>query len=76
MYLTLTKLSAEMAIHVARALRVSADELLGLKTAKGNGQGQLSLKLTRRMLRIDQLPASEQQLLLKTIDRFLKGVEK
>lgn len=70
------KLSAEMAIHVAQALRVSADELLGLKTAKGNGQGQLSLKLTRRMLRIDQLPASEQQLLLKTIDRFLKGVEK
>lgn len=70
------KLSAEMAIHFAQALKVSADELLGLKTAKSNGEGPLSLKLTRRMQRIDQLPASEQQLLLKTIDRLLKGAEK
>ena len=65
-----------MAVRFAQALKVSADELLGLKSAKANGEGALRLKLTRRMQRIDQLSASEQQLLLKTIDRLLKGAEK
>jgi transcriptional regulator with XRE-family HTH domain len=70
------RLSAEMAIRFAQALRVGTDELLGLKAAKGNGEGRLRLKLTKRMQRIERAPASEQQALLKTIDRFLKAAEK
>jgi transcriptional regulator with XRE-family HTH domain len=72
------KLSAEMAMHLARHLKVGVEELLGTKAAKGKGNGAtaLSLKLTKRMQRIGQLPASEQRALLKTIDRFLKGAEK
>jgi len=70
------RLTAEMALRFAKTLKVSADEMFGLKAAKANGERPLSLKLTRRMHRIEQLPASEQQLLLKTIDRFLRGAEK
>lgn len=70
------KLSAEMAIHFTQALKVSADELLGLKPMKGNGEGRLSLKLTRRLKGIEQLPPGQQRVLLKTIDQFLKGAGK
>lgn len=65
------RLSAEMTIRFARALGVSADELLGIKPTRTNGG--LSLKITRRLKGIEDLPPAQQKILLKTIDNFLKG---
>ncbi len=65
----------EMIIRFALALEVSADELLGLKTPKTKGNGG-SLKILRRMKKIEALPPAQQKVLLRTIDTFLKGAEK
>lgn len=71
------RLHPEMVIRFAQALEVSTDELLGIKTANGNGNnGKASLRLLRRVKRIEELPQSQQKTLLKTIDTFLKGAGK
>ncbi len=64
----------EMIISFAQALGVTADELLGLKVPAGTGK-KPSLKILRRLNKIDSLPPSQQRALLQTIDNFLKGVE-
>jgi hypothetical protein len=45
-----------MVIRVAKAPGVSSDELLGIKPARTNGG--LSLKITRRLIGIEDLPAA------------------
>ena len=65
----------EMIVRFARALDVSADELLGLRLSKKKGNDP-SLKLIRRMQKIEDLPLSQQKVLLRTIDTFLKGAAK
>jgi len=69
------RLNADMVSRFALAFRVSADVILGLKKPKNNGHNP-SLKVARRMKRIDDLPREQQRTLLNTIDAFLKGVEK
>ena len=64
----------EMIIRFAQALKVSTDELLGLKHSKDKGY-TASLKLLRRMKKIESLPPAKQKILLQNIDMFLKGVE-
>lgn len=74
------RLSAEMAARFAQALAVSLDELMGLKipkrTAAKAGNGELSLKLVRRLKGIEQLPPAQQKALLRTIDVFLQNAAK
>ena len=58
------------------ALEVSADELLGLSQETGPknpATKKLSLKLVRRLQKMEQLPSSKQKALLQTIDGFLRG---
>lgn len=62
----------EVIINFAKALDISTDELLGLKNPKNNTK-KPSLKLQRRINKIEALPLSEQKVLLRTIDTFLKG---
>lgn len=69
------RLHSEMVIRFAQALEVPTDELLGIKTSKESGN-KLSLKLLRRMKKIETLPQLQQKNLLMTIDTFLKGAEK
>ena len=64
----------EMIVQFAMALDVSTDELLGLKVPK-NTSKKPSLKILKRMNKIEELPPSQQRALLQTIDNFLKGVE-
>ncbi len=64
----------EMIANFAQALEVSADELLGLKSHKGKGSSP-SLKLLRRMKKIEALQPSQQKVLLQNIDMFLKGAQ-
>lgn len=65
----------EIIARFAKALGVSADALLGLEKDTQN-QNTPSLKIQRRMSKIEQLPPSQQRALLQTIDAFVKGVSK
>ena len=65
----------EMIARFAKALEVSADELLGLIADKKN-QSQPSLKIQKRMKKIEELPVSQQKFILKAIDSHLKALEK
>lgn len=62
-------------VALAHALRVSSDEILGLKPQKQNGSSP-DRRLLRRLEEIEKLPRSERQALLKTIDRFLGGARR
>ncbi len=64
----------ETVIRFAKALGISTDELLGVKPIKNKGV-DLSLKIMRRMRKIEALPAGKQKILLQNIDMFLRGVE-
>jgi transcriptional regulator with XRE-family HTH domain len=63
----------EIIIHLAIALEVTTDELLGLKTLKGRND-KISLKILRRMKKIEALSDSHQKFILKTIDSHLKAL--
>jgi transcriptional regulator with XRE-family HTH domain len=71
------RMHAEMVTRFAVALGVSADELLGLKSTRSAAVVQsssgLSLKIVRRLAKIEQLPPSQQKALLQTLDLFLQG---
>jgi transcriptional regulator with XRE-family HTH domain len=62
-------------VALAHALRVSGDEILGLKPPKKNGRSP-DRRLLRRLEEIEKLPRGEKQALLKTIDRFLGGARR
>ncbi len=65
----------EMIIRFAIALEVTTDELLDLTKSKAAAK-KPSLKILRRLNKIEGLPSSQQRALLQTIDAFIKGVEK
>lgn len=65
---------AHLLIRLAHALHVSADELLGLQPVKNPGITP-SLKVARRMKKIETLPLSAQKFILKAIDAHLKAFE-
>lgn len=67
------RMHAEMVVRFAQCLDVSTDELLGVTEAAKKGGSTLSLKLIRRLQKIEQIPNSKQKALLQTIDGFLKG---
>ena len=73
------RMHAEMVARFAMALGVSADELLGIPGKGSRLQeesttpARLSLKLVRRLRKIETLPDPKQKALLQTIDGFLRG---
>jgi len=70
------RLSAEMAVRFAEALGISTDELLRpSKKPAASTTAQPSLKLLRRMERIESLPLYRQRALLTTIDQFLAAAD-
>jgi transcriptional regulator with XRE-family HTH domain len=58
--------------RLARVLKLSADELLGLERSGGRAQKQPSRRLMERFKRIERLPLQERRELLKVIDVFLE----
>ncbi len=65
----------EMVIRLALALEVTADELLGMKPIKKKSYTP-NLKIQRRIRDMESLPPSQQTVLLKTIDTFIKAAGK
>jgi transcriptional regulator with XRE-family HTH domain len=68
------RLHAEMVIRVSDALEVSTDELLGRTPSEKNGQNP-SLRLLRRLKKIETLTTPQQKTFLKTIDLLIKGTQ-
>jgi transcriptional regulator with XRE-family HTH domain len=66
------RLLDDIIIRYATALGVSTDEILGV-TSKSTDVPVLSLRLMKRLQKIERLPAFDQKALLKTIDNALKG---
>jgi transcriptional regulator with XRE-family HTH domain len=65
----------EMVARFAIALEVSADDLLGINAPKKKHKAP-SLRLQKRMLKIEELPKHQQKILLRTIDTILNAVKK
>lgn len=54
-------------VDLAKALHVSADELLGLKVVKESADPKQA-RLLNRLKKVEQLPAADQRAVLKYID--------
>lgn len=67
------RLNADIVVRLADALEVATDELLRPNGRKAPLRAKPSLRLQRRMEKIEKLPPHQQSTLLKTIDTFLKG---
>jgi hypothetical protein len=63
-----------MIVRFASTLDITTDELLQPKAAQTVLRRKPSLRVLRRLERIESLPQHQQYTLLKTIDGFLKGV--
>lgn len=64
------RLHGELIVKLAKLLKVSADELLGLKTGKDRSLPN-SRRFIRRLRQLDRLPKRDQDALVRTIDAFL-----
>ena len=62
----------DMIVRLAKALRVSTDEMLGVKPPSKNG-ATVSRRVLRRLQAIDGLPKRDQDALFRTIDVFLQA---
>jgi transcriptional regulator with XRE-family HTH domain len=70
------RMHPEMVVRFAMALGVSGDELLGIPTKKATPpRARLSLRLVKRLQKIEKLSGPKQKVLLHTIDVFLRESE-
>lgn len=65
------RLNADLILKITELLKVSADELLGLKPPKAV-RSVRNIRLARRLEEIESLPRRDQEALLRTIDAFLR----
>jgi len=66
-------LNDEIIVRFALALRISTDELLGVKKGDLVVDDPPTVRIVRRMQKIQKLTASDQKAILRTIDAFLDG---
>lgn len=66
--------SAQVLPTLAKALRVSTDELMGTKHVKENGRSRDN-RLWRRFAQVEKLPVKQRRPIIQFIDAFL-GNEK
>ena len=66
-------LTVQQVVKIARALRVSPDRLLGAGSRNGPAPFSRNERLMRRVRRIEQLPAEQQDAAIKMLDAFLES---
>lgn len=66
------RMHATLVAALAKVLRVSTDELLGLKASKENGL-VTDRRLLRQLRKMEDLSRRDRQALIRTIDGFLSG---
>jgi transcriptional regulator with XRE-family HTH domain len=67
------RLYDEMVARFALALGVSADEILGLDQSGSTDTKHTSLRVTRRLRELDQLPEQKRKAILKTLDDLIRA---
>ena len=67
-------LNDEMIIRFSLALKVSSDELLGIKDS--GDQTEHSLKIIRRLKRLEQLNDYQQKTILQSLDLMIDSAER
>jgi transcriptional regulator with XRE-family HTH domain len=67
------RMNPDMIVRFAAALEITTDDLLQPKGQKHTLRSKPSLRVLRRLEKIEKLPAHQQSTLLKTIDTFLRG---
>jgi transcriptional regulator with XRE-family HTH domain len=65
----------DQVVVLARLLRVSADELLGLKAERVRAGGGRDSRLARRIRELESLSRRDRDALLRTIDAFLSKAQ-
>jgi hypothetical protein len=60
-----------MLVDLAKALHVSADQLLGLRPAKEK-RSPRTARLLKRLQKVEQLPATDQRVVFKLVDGLLE----
>jgi transcriptional regulator with XRE-family HTH domain len=58
-------------VDLAKALRVSADVLLGLKAVK-DGTSPRTARLLKRLRKVEELPAADRRAVLKLVDALVE----
>ncbi len=58
-------------VHLAQALRVSTDELLGVKAFK-DGTSPKTARLLKRLKKVEALPVADRRAVLKLVDALLE----
>ena len=66
------RMNDEMLVRFALALKVSADELLGLKDSEEVTEAP-PLRITRRLHELDKLPEQKRKAILKTLDDLIRA---
>ena len=64
-------LTVHQTVKLARALKVSTDEILRTSNGSATPKAAPSLKLLRRLQRIERLPEARQRMVLKVIDALI-----
>jgi transcriptional regulator with XRE-family HTH domain len=67
------RMNPDMIVRFAEALEITTDELLRPKQSRHTLRPKPSLRVLRRLEKIEKLPTHQQATLLKTIDTFLRG---
>jgi hypothetical protein len=67
------RMNPDMVLRFAAALEITTDGLLQPNGGKPPLRHRPSLRVLRRLEKIEKLPPHQQSTLLKTIDTFLKG---
>jgi len=65
------RLHGELILQITDILKVSANDILGVKEIKEAGDVPKNRRLARRIQAIDTLPKRDQDALMRTIDAFL-----
>jgi transcriptional regulator with XRE-family HTH domain len=69
------RLNGEVIIKLAKLYKVSADEILGLRSSESS-QPIIPKRWLVRLNKIQQLPKRDQDGLIQTVDRYLKASDK
>jgi transcriptional regulator with XRE-family HTH domain len=66
------RLPTNLLVELARALKVTTDELLGLKATAAAKSTQRDSRLLRRLQQIEKLDAAKKRQIMQVIDTFIE----
>lgn len=68
-----TRIYGEMIVRISIVLQISPEKLLGFKSIQEDEKETYSLRYTKRIKEIEELPEHKKRALLKTLDDLIKA---